>query len=448
MPRPVTARLILFAVVEGTLVAAGRAERVTPAAVLAVEHWSQAVNEHTPGQPDAAVTFVHALSFGAREALNAGMTLFMSALVGKAPVASSAEDKRVVEIGLTDRRLLGANAFLERAATLHADAVMVSVATPTTPGQPPSGELLGQPASRSPLLSSDKLILANDGEYAGTIETNWNWMFARSLLDLVSPKSGATSFVGQWYHATTAYLLQHGQYGEASAHLERAATLLPDDPLVLFDRGCLSEILGLPQAQQLLTDADLIARRKDRVASFALRLARPDSPSARQIDIPAEEVANENAERLFRRTLQVAPTFVEARVRLARLLEVRGRFVDAASELATALNDRAVSRDRVVSFYAQLFAGRADQALGRMTEAVRHDEEAIAMFPDAQSALLARSELALITAEIDGALAPIRRLAELPADSTQRVDPWWLYQLGPGRDADVLVRQMWANLPH
>jgi hypothetical protein len=428
--------------------AAGRSSHVTPATVLAIDHWSHAVVEHTPGVPDAAVTFVRSLSFEARQDLNGGMELFLRALIGKSPVWSSAEEERVVAIGVTGGQSGGANAFLERAAVLHADAVMVGGAWPTKPPGPPGvGQVATQATSASPLLSSGSLILANDGEYVGAIQTNWNWTFARSLLDLVSPKPVASPFVSQWYHATAAYLLRHGEYGEAETHLARIAALLPDDPRILFDRGCLSEILGLPRSQQLLSDQDQLARRADRTSSLTLRLHSPDSPSAHRVDIPVEEVANENAERLFRRTLQVAPTFVEARVRLGRLLEVRDRFADALAELSMAVNDRAVAQDPVVLFYAQLFAGRAEHALGQVGDAARHDGGALALFPDAQSALLARSQLALVTADAGGALAPIGRLAALPADPGRRIDPWWQYQLGPGRDADRLLAQMWANLP-
>jgi tetratricopeptide (TPR) repeat protein len=437
--------VIGLALVMSSRSAAGRSSHVTPATLLAIEHWSHAVLEHSPGAPDASVTFVRSLSFEARQDLNGGMELFLRALVGKSSAYSSAEEKRVVEIGATDGQSVGANAFLDRAAVLHADAVMVGGAWPTKPPGPPgAGHVAAQATSASPLLSSGSLVLANDGEYVGAIETNWNWTFARSLLDLVSPQPAASPFMGQWYHATAAYLLRYGEYGEAKTHLAHVAALLPDDPRILFDRACLSEILGLPQSQQLLTDQDRVTRRTDATWGRVVTLTSPER--ARRVDIPVEAVANENAERLFQRTLQVAPTFVEARVRLARLLEVRGRFTDALTELSMAVNDRAVAHDPVVLFYAQLFAARAEHALGRVGDAVRHDDEAIALFPDAQSALLARSQLALVTADVGGALAPISRLAVLPVDAARRTDPWWQYQFGPGRDADGLLAQMWANL--
>src|SRR5580693_223866 len=94
------ATLICLALVLSSRSAGGRSSHVTPATLLAIDHWSHAVIEHTPGAPDAAVAFVRSLSVEARQDLDGGMALFLRALVGKSPVWSSAEEKRVVEIGV------------------------------------------------------------------------------------------------------------------------------------------------------------------------------------------------------------------------------------------------------------------------------------------------------------------------------------------------------------
>jgi tetratricopeptide (TPR) repeat protein len=164
--------------------------------------------------------------------------------------------------------------------------------------------------------------------------------------------------------------------------------------------------------------------------------------SATQLGIPPGDVANGDAERLFRHALRVDPAFVEARVRLARLLEERKRYDQAAAELSTAL---AAKPTGTVSFYAHLFAGRAAQALGRIDDAARHYQEAAALFPDAQSALLASSQAALLGSDVASALAPVQRLS--PRSLVFEADPWWQYQLGAGRDEDALMSEMWARVP-
>jgi tetratricopeptide (TPR) repeat protein len=191
-------------------------------------------------------------------------------------------------------------------------------------------------------------------------------------------------------------------------------------------------------SQVLLSDEDLIALRAP-TGGLGRRIFSP----GQQLGIPPEDKANDEAERLFRRALNVDPDFVEARVRLARLLDVRKRHDEAASELKTALE--AHSSPAMVAFYAHLFAGRAAQALGRMEEASDHYAKALTLFPRAQSALLAQSQAALLESDVAGALAPIDRLVA-PAWVSRADDPWWVYHFGAGRDSDALLREMWAEV--
>ena len=228
-----------------------------------------------------------------------------------------------------------------------------------------------------------------------------------------------------------------GWYGEMTPHLQRAAEVLPDDARILFDRACYAEILGLPKSQVLLSDDDVFALESQRTGR---RVPRPAGGGAVQLGIPLAAATNDEAERLFRRALKVDPDYVEARVRLARLLELRKRHEEAAAELATAL---AAKPTGYVAYYAHLFAGRAAQALGRIDEAMAHYREASALYPGAQSALLAESQAALLGADVPGTLGPIDRLDH----SSTAKDPWWQYDLAAGRDAEALLRDMWAKVP-
>src|SRR5450759_5126915 len=92
----------------------------------------------------------------------------------------------------------------------------------------------------------------------------------RSLL--VSAKPSDDPFVGTWYHATTAFMLQKGLYGEAVTHLERVAAVLPDEARALFDRASYLEIQGLPVNQVLLSDEDILALKTQRSGRRPLRL--------------------------------------------------------------------------------------------------------------------------------------------------------------------------------
>jgi hypothetical protein len=442
MVRRALAPFVCAAAAIATLGAIPRSQDVTATPLVAVERWVAAVDQHTAGRIDPAVQMVWTLSPAARLELAPGMELFLKALMGKVTVIESAPKKRVVEIA-RDRARIGANRFLERAAVLHADAAMSNARAPAQPAEkpiPPSGPG-GHP---SPFFPEGNLILDTDGEVIGHTGRNWNWTFARSLLDLVAPRPADDSFVELWYHATTAHMLGNGQYGEATAHLQHAAALLPDDAPLLFDRACLSEFNGLPVSQELLTDEDLNAMRLRRDPNGVRSGSGPRVSSvAAQAGIPPAEVANAEAERLFRRALSADPALVEARVRLARLLDLRGHHQEADAELTAAL---AASRDPVVTFYAHLFAGRANRELGRGEAAARHYREALALFPDAQSALLGASQTALLGGDVSAALAHVRRLGEAAARADATVDPWWIYRLGAGRNADTLLEKIWATM--
>ena len=236
-------------------------------------------------------------------------------------------------------------------------------------------------------------------------------------------------FVGAWYHATTAYMFANELYGDETPHLQHAAKVLPDDARVLFDRGCYAELLALPMLQVLM-DRD----------GAGPRARLTDTPPA--FNLPSAGQTNAEAERLFRRTLEIDPSHLEARVRLARLLDLRKRPNEAAAELKTAL---AGNPKGVVGFYAHLFAGRVAQTIGQGGEASRHYQDALTLFPDAQSALLASSQLALLGSDVPATLAPVERLGPRSAAST--ADPWWQYHLCAGRDADDLLKALWASVP-
>lgn len=96
-------------------------------------------------------------------------------------------------------------------------------------------------------------------------------------------------------------------------------------------------------------------------------------------------------------------------------------------------------------FFAHLFAGRVDRALGNLDTAATHFQDALALFPNAQSALLGASQIAVLRADVDGALGPIRQLEVSNARVDRGMDPWWNYSIGLGRNADALLADMWSK---
>ncbi len=221
-----------------------------------------------------------------------------------------------------------------------------------------------------------------------------------------------------WYKATAAYLLQ-GSFGPAGPHLERARELFPADTDILFYSGCLHEDYSAPALQAAVRSAVAPPGRK-----FVV-----DSPSSHL----------ESAERYFRKALEKNPRLIEARVRLGHVLEVQGRHAEAAAELrqATTLID-----DALLRYYAFMFLGDAEQALGRRDAARQSYEQAAAGWPSAQSPLLALSRLALTAGDREGAA---RALDGLSSGDFDGYDPWVTYYVSAGRQADAMLAELRAS---
>jgi tetratricopeptide (TPR) repeat protein len=421
--------IIMVALAPGT--SAFAAAKLGPEHVVALERWMAAVDQHTPGRTDEPLAAVSALTYDQRQELSDALEVFFSALAGRMPGTQNAAEERIGRIGLDTSRAPGANPFLERAALLHGDAVIFASNLPAPPFD-----------ARDAHSGEAQLLSAADGEFQGLVRPSWHSRFARDLLDHVQPRPAADPFVGRWYHAMAAYLMAFGRYGEAAAPLRRAAELLPDDPAILFDRACLAEATGLPRSQQVLADPRAQTDASSGPGSVPGRSGLPSGQRTERTNPLAENAANAEAERLFRRVLALDPARADARLRLGRLLIVRRRYAEAETELGRAI---ATARDATTSYLGHLFAARASARLGRFDAAATHVGAALALFPDAQSALIAASQLALQRADVARAIAPVDRLARID-HARQPIDPWLAYDAGPGRDASTLLAALWASV--
>lgn len=425
-----TIALVGLAVVTAQ-VSLAAAAKLGPENVVALETWVSTVEQHTPGEPDDALRRVAGLTYEQRRDLTDALDVFFSALSGRSPSTANDAEAQVARIGADTSRTPGANRFLERAAVLHGDAIVFAARLPAPPAD-----------ARDVRTGEPRLVSSTDGEYQGIVRPSWHSTFATALLDRVQPRPSADPFVRRWYHAIVAYLMAYHRYGEAAVPLQHAIELIRDDAVLLFDRACLAEVTGLPRNQQVLMDPR--ARQADSSAPDSLpgRTGLSQAQRITRSTPTTETAANAEAERLFRRVLAIDVSRADARLRLGRLLVVRKRYAEADVELARTL---ATTRDRPTAYLAHLFAARANAHLGRLDAARAHVEAALASFPDAQSGLIAQSQLALQRADVAGALAPIERLAAIN-HARQPADPWLDYDAGPGRDASALLVDLWASV--
>ena len=398
------------------------------ASVDALQQWADAVRKHEPGKPDPAAAHVASWSYAHRVELNPAMERFLAMPRDEGLVSRTPQQEAIAALFRSVGKDPGMPAFLRRASMLHTDAAIFAEDLPEPPDDGPPASLgAAMSAARRqgeeppPLLSSDRYILHTDGRIVGERSANWNWAFARSVTDhLLVPDR---SFVAEWYHAVAAYMLANGRHGDARKHLMHAAMAMPDDPHLLFDRACFAEALGLPFYQVLRDDPSLWSARGMFIA------------------VPPEETTDVEAEGLFRRTLEVDPSYLEARVRLARLLNRRGHHDEASSLITNAIEH---SPAGAVAFFAQIVAGRIASAQGRYDASLQHYRDALQVFPQAQSALLGASHAALMIADMPQALAPVEELG--PESEIYEADPWRDYQLGAGRDVNDLMARLWIRV--
>jgi tetratricopeptide (TPR) repeat protein len=306
-------------------------------------------------------------------------------------------------LGLTDEEAAQGDAsrILKRAAVLHADVAMLVI--PMLPGQ------IG--------CSSRATLLVRDGNRIGMGCVGIHWIHSRSLLDAVKPDPSKDEAVRRWYVASATYLLESGSYANANPHLDQARRLFRSDPEILFTRGYYYEVFGSPVVQTVVAEIG------------------SDQRSAKSY--------LEEAEDLYRRAGKENPQLVEARVRHGNVLSMLGRHRDAADELRLAA---AAARGRELRYFAELFLGRAEESVGDAAAARDHYRQASALYPIAQSPLLALALLARQGGDRTGAQDAMRQVVALPASRNMVDDPWSNYYRWQNSDFKTRFAALHARL--
>jgi len=224
----------------------------------------------------------------------------------------------------------------------------------------------------------------------------------RAVKDAGLSERGRT-FVRDWYLLVVAYLHAQASYGQSRSLLTEARDMFPRDALILLASG---------------TDREMPAIW----TSGYLQLHDTSGWRTESQRINKERELSHAAE-FFREALAVDPLLVEGHLRLGRTLYGLQDLKGAADSLETA---RKLAKLPPLVYLATLFLGLTESAAGRMEEAERHYKEAIAIYPQAQSALVAMSELAYMTGRTDD--AAVRMTVLLAAYSKE--DPYWTYVTG------------------
>ena len=295
---------------------------------------------------------------------------------------------------------------LKRGAVLHLDIARLynSVAR----GALFPGRQRGEPLT----------LTALDGQRRGENWLSTHIQMARELLDII-PGRERDETVRLWYIATGAYFEHERNLAEALIHYEQALRLFPRDSQLLLARGCLHETFASPAIQAVVRQGPMVGR---------------------QVTVGSERLNLVGADRYFREALKADPRNTEARVRLGHVLGRQRWHKDAVVELQQALK---TEPDRTLSYYALLLLGREEELLGRTDDARGSFERASALFPAAQSPLLALARLSFHDGEPRRAEVALNRLFALSDDESRRIDPWWDYYSGVGRFHESLLGQLY-----
>jgi tetratricopeptide (TPR) repeat protein len=199
-------------------------------------------------------------------------------------------------------------------------------------------------------------------------------------------------------------------------HFSRALELFPNDPDVLFLAASAHENFAGVRTQS------------------AMRALR--APSDVSFDVRDEGAELRLAEQLYRRALERNPKLIEARIRLGRVLGLRGRHEEAIEQL----KQGQTASEPLLQFYVHLFLGAEFESLGNVPDARRSYERAAGLQPTAQSPLFGLSRVADQAGDRTTARELVGRVLKL--SDLEREDPWWDYEVAQARRVDTLLAQL------
>jgi hypothetical protein len=375
-----------------------------------LERWVEAMERHQPGEEDAALRSLDAwtapdladvkITFSSLLALirDPSVRIFYRPVVrGGRPgqVLYSVRELRDL-IALAKRVTpLGDNHLLKRGAMMHTDAALGTRADAT--GARRRTELF--------------VFRFSDGQELGSVDSIGHWDMARFLLDQVRnpgdirPDPASDDWVRRWYGTAIAYMLARMQFALGTAN--RGLEIFRDDAEIHYLAGVLHETLASPAVQEPFRNTDYYLR-----SAVGLSSRRGELNTARD---------------LLGRAIKLNPGFAQARLHLGHVLAEQGEHQKALTELTQGM---AAIKNPDLLYYGHLFSGRSAAALGQTAAARDAFERAARLRPNAQSPLLALSQLAYSRGDAGEATAMLARVAELPAQDGE--DPWWAYNASVG----------------
>ena len=272
-----------------------------------------------------------------------------------------------------------------------------------------------------------------DTERVASLRRTFQWDAGRRLATALARRPQGAPIARAWFRAVAALMQQWGEFGAVRVHLDQAAGLFPDDAVIVLYRGTLHQAYADARVQTY------VARQRRRQMRGVVRDEDVDAFSANVASTAAIQSAGlelDFAEAALRRAMALDPSLVEARIRLAHVLEARGKAEEGAALAREAL---ATPLPPFLDYYGAMVLGRNEAQLGHAAEARAAFARAVAVFPHAQSARVASSASELAEGRAGDALAAI--LAGIGPDApASRGDPWaWCFRRHEPQASDLVT---------
>jgi len=240
-----------------------------------------------------------------------------------------------------------------------------------------------------------------------------HWGAAFELVEYLRGLQPTDPFVRTWYRVTAAHLVSTYELLSSPILMDRAVSLFRNDAAFLVMAGGVHELLASPRVQE--------------------------GDDLQGVDKWGSADRNLNAAARFYREAQNADrSLAEARLRLGRVLGLLGSHAQALSELKAAAGQPLPPAPQ---YFARIFIGQEEEALGHLDAARNAYDLAIGMRPGFQPAYLALSHLERQAGNRSAAVEAMQKMLVLPQGEHDR-DSWAEYYLaGDGQRAGQLLEE-------
>jgi tetratricopeptide (TPR) repeat protein len=397
--------------------------------------WLDAADRHLPGQADAPAVLVGSWSIPQLETVYFDFTALVQVLARPDAKPKLLKMVRgVTQAELVEYRQLAAdqmngldprdprradavtrsvNGLVKRAALLHTDiALLVDSAADKLAHSTPAAVI--DPRLTRRIIDAQQVGV----EYYGS-----HWDVARLLLDQVRPAPAEDVAVRDWYRAVAAVFASRSFLAESHVHLARGEALFPADAEIARALGLLHEAEAAPTIQRFVESMPPGDSLRSAIGSARTNLRRAQSSHRKAVALDGDSA--------------------EAHLHLGRVTGLLGGHEEASRELRRAIDG---AREPRTSYYAWLFLGVEEDALGRADAAREAFDRAAALYPGAQSPWLALSQLARRRGDRAAARRFMDEAWSRSSNDRLRDDPWTTYVSGPNAQPDALLADVRATL--